>query len=294
MAAIDCHHHVWWVAKRPHQFPPSWGTSLNRDFTPDDLVPELRAAGIDGTGLVQSMDNYDETLEYLDLADTTPFIRAVVGWIPLADPAACAKALEALAGRKKFVGMRHLINFEPDPRWLLQPGVQESLQMLRQRRLVREVIPNTEPQMASVLETARRMPDLPVVLNHLGRPPVPEGGWEPWASQIVQAAALPNVSVKLSLGGDVVWRWKWSTEALRRYSDHVLTHFGASRVMAASNWPVVLLSGGFQEVWRGIEDLVSGLTAAERAAVMGGTAERVYGLSSKVRTGEPDAGAPRP
>lgn len=278
MAVIDCHHHVWWVAKRPHHFPPSWGTSLNRDFTPDDLLPELRAAGIEGTVLVQSLDNYDETLEYLDLADTTDFIRAVVGWIPLADPVACARALDTLRGRKKFVGMRHLINFEPDPRWLLQPGVQTSLDMLRQNRLVLEVIPNTEPQMESVLEAARRMPDLPVVLNHLGRPPVPEGGWEPWASQIVQAAALPNISVKLSLGGDVVARWRWSTDALRRYSDHVLTNFGAHRVMAASNWPVVLLSGSFADVWRGIEDLVSGLPAAERAAVMGGTAERIYRL----------------
>ena len=278
MAVIDCHHHVWWVAKRPHHFPPSWGTSLNRDFTPDDMMPELRAAGIDGTVLVQSMDNYDETLEYLDLADTTPFIRAVVGWVPLADPAACAKALDVVGARKAFVGMRHLINFEPDPRWLLLPGVQASLDMLRQRRLVLEVIPNSEPQMASVLETARRMPDLSIILNHLGRPPLPEGGWEPWASQIVQAAALPNVSVKLSLGGDVVWRWKWSTEALRRYSDHVMAHFGADRVMVASNWPVVLLSGGFQQVWRGLQDLLSGLSAAERAAVMGGTAERIYRL----------------
>jgi L-fuconolactonase len=141
-----------------------------------------------------------------------------------------------------------------------------------------EVIPNTEPQMESVLEAARRMPDLPVVLNHLGRPPVPEGGWEPWASQIVRAAALPNISVKLSLGGDVVSRWRWSTDALRRYSDHVLTNFGANRVMAASNWPVVLLSGSFADVWRGIEELVSGLPAAGRAAVMGGTAERIYRL----------------
>ena len=90
MAVIDCHHHVWWLDKYPHQFPPSWGTSLNRDFTPDDLRPELRAAGIDGTILVQSLDNYDETLHYLDVAEATDFIRAVVGWVPLADPPACA------------------------------------------------------------------------------------------------------------------------------------------------------------------------------------------------------------
>lgn len=276
MAVIDCHHHVWWVAHRPHHFPPSWGTSLNRDFTPDDLRPELRAAGIDGTILVQSMDNYDETREYLDLADTVDFIRAVVGWVPMADPAACEKALAELVPRKAFVGVRHLINFEPDPQWLLQPGVQSSLDMLRRARLVFEAIPNTEPQMASVLEAARRMPDLAVVLNHLGRPPVPEGGWEPWALQMAQAAALPNIIVKLSVGGDVVSRWKWSTDAIRRYSDHVLRHFGPERVMAASNWPVVLLSGGFRQVWDGIGDLCRDLTPEERAGVLGGNAERIY------------------
>jgi L-fuconolactonase len=114
------------------------------------------------------------------------------------------------------------------------------------------------------------------VLNHLGRPPLPEKGWEPWASQMVKAAAFPNISAKLSVGGDVVWRWKWSTEEIRRYSDHVMQHFGAERVMAGSNWPVVLLSGSFAEVWHGIENLLTGLSASERAAVLGGTAERVY------------------
>ena len=278
MAVIDCHHHVWWTAKRPHKFPPHWGNSLNRDFTPDDLRPELRQAGIDGTILVQSLNDYDETIEYLDLADRSDFIRAVVGWVPLVDPSACAKAIDALKPRKKFVGMRHLINYEPDPRWVLQPAVQESLALFPRAGLLFEAMPNTEPQFASVLELARRIPELRVVLNHLGRPPVPENGWEPWASQIVEAAACPNMSVKLSVGGDQASRWKWSTGPMRRYTDHLLRHFGPRRVMAGSNRPVVLLSGGFQQVWSGIKDLLSGLSAAERADVLGGAAERIYKL----------------
>src|SRR5262245_4406858 len=193
MAVIDCHHHVWWLDKFPHTFPPSWGTSLNRDFTPDDLRPELKAAGIDGTILVQSLDKYEETLHYLDVADRTDFIRAVIGWLPLADPPACAKALEALKPRRNFAGMRHLIVYEKDPKWLLWPRVQEGLELLRKAGLVFEAITNTEEQMATVLETARRMPDLNIVLNHLGRPPLPEQGWEPWASQMVRAAAFPNI-----------------------------------------------------------------------------------------------------
>jgi L-fuconolactonase len=278
MPVIDCHHHIWWLDKHPHQFPPSWGTSLNRDFTPDDLKLELDAAGIDGTILVQSLDNYDETLHYLEVADRVDFMRAVIGWVPLADPAACARALHALKPRKKFVGMRHLIVYEKDPRWLLWPKVQEGVEQLRRAGLAFEAITNTEEQMETVLETARRMPDLNIVLNHLGRPPIPEQGWEPWASQIVQAAAFPNISVKLSIGGDLAWRWKWSTEEVRRYSDHVIQHFRSSRVMAGSNWPVVLLSGGFQEVWGGIKDLISGLSESERADVLGNAAERIYKL----------------
>ena len=194
MPVIDCHHHVWWLDKFPHQFPPSWGTSLNRDFTPDDLKPELAACGIDGTVLVQSLDKYEENLHYLDVAEQNAFIRGVVGWVPLADPAACARALDAMKSRKKFVGMRHLIVYEKDPRWLLQPAVQESLGEFRKRGYAFEAITNTEEQMDTVLDTARRMPDLNIVLNHLGRPPLPEKGWEPWASQMVRAAAFPNIS----------------------------------------------------------------------------------------------------
>ena len=127
MAVIDCHHHVWWLDKFPHQFPPSWGTTPLPRLYAGRSQARAAACGIDGTILVQSLDKYDETLHYLDVAEQNDFIRAVVGWVPLADPPACAQALDALKPRKKFVGMRHLIVYEKDPRWLLQPTVQESL-----------------------------------------------------------------------------------------------------------------------------------------------------------------------
>jgi L-fuconolactonase len=219
-----------------------------------------------------------ETSEYLDIARDTDFVRGVVGWIPLADPPAAARALDELMPSGRLVGIRHLISYEPDPQWLLQPGVQESLKRLAAHGLAFDAIPITQTQLDSVIETARRLPDLQVVVNHLGRPPVPDQGFEPWASQIAAAAACPNVSMKLSAGLDIVTRWRWSTDGIRRYVDHVLGGFGPDRVMAASNWPVILLGGSFVEVWRGITELVSRLSADERRAVLGGTAERVYGL----------------
>lgn len=277
MSVIDSHHHFWWLGKHAYHWPPQASDRLNRDFAPEDLRTELAACGIDGTVLVQVLQ-LEETREFLDIQREIDFVRGVVGWIPLADPDAATKALDELAGRGKLVGIRHLISNEPDPKWLLQPSVVESLGLLSAVRLAFDVIPINAAQLESVLEIARRLPDLAIIINHLGQPPVPERGWEPWASQITRAAECPNVSIKLSAGLALVLKWRWSTDEIRRYSDHMLQCFGASRVMAASNWPVVLLGGSYQDVWRGTTDLIAGLSAAERAEILGGTAERIYRL----------------
>jgi L-fuconolactonase len=119
---------------------------------------------------------------------------------------------------------------------------------------------------------------LSIVVNHLGRQPIPEEGWEPWASLATAAAAHENISMKLSIGLDIIVRWKWQTEAVRRYSDHVLSQFGADRVMAASNWPVILVGASFSQCWAGLTDLVRDLSDPERKLVMGRTAEKIYRL----------------
>lgn len=200
MTVIDCHHHFWTFGKRAHKFPPAVGTRLDRDYMPDDLRPQLRQAGVDRTILVQVLNEIDETNEFLDMSRTVDFVAGVVGWVPLTDPKACARALEDMKPRGKLVGIRTLIAYEPDPKWLLQSSISESLKLLAKADLVFEAIPVNEAQFESVLAVTRALPELKVVLNHLGNPPVPENSWEPWATNMARAAALPNMSVKLSAG----------------------------------------------------------------------------------------------
>jgi L-fuconolactonase len=278
MTVIDCHHHFWTFGKRAHKFPPAVGTRLDHDYMPEHLRPRLKAAGVDKTILVQVLNEVDETHEFLQMSKDIDFVAGVVGWVPLTDPKACAQALEGMKGRGKLVGIRTLIAYEPDPKWLVQPAVIESLKLLAKAGLVFEAIPVNEAQFESVLTVTREIPDLKVALNHLGNPPVPEKSWEPWATNLARAAALPNMSVKLSAGLALVVKWKWSTEEIRRYSDHVLGLFGADRVMAGSNWPVVELGGTYAEVWKGITDLIAHLSSAERAKILGLSAQRIYGL----------------
>jgi L-fuconolactonase len=276
---IDSHHHFWWHRRHSYSWPEGVGDRFARDFTPDDLRPELARCGIKGTVLIQVLHQVEgETEEFLDLSQEVGFVRGVVGWVPLADPDAAARALDRLRGRGKLVGVRHLISYEPDPRWLLQQPVLESLELLAAAGIVFDGIPLNAPQFESVLEVAGRLPQLKIVVNHLGRPPLPEQGWEPWATLAARASEHRNMAMKLSIGLDVALRWRWSTDPVRRYSDHVLDLFGSNRVMAASNWPVILLGASYEEAWNGITALVDGLSAAERHAVLGGTAERIYGL----------------
>lgn len=279
MATIDAHVHFIWPKKRPHRWPEGVGNRLDRDFTPADLSSELAAARIDGVILVQSQNDVEETAEYLALAAEHRMIFGVVGWVPLDDPAKCSAVLERFAGDRNLVGIRHLIAYEPDPKWLLQPQVLESLRLLARAGLAFEAIPVNQGQFESTIEAAGRVPELEIVINHLGRPPVPEQGWQPWADLIEKAAQNQNVTVKFSVGLDMVLRWQWSTDAMRRYADHALKHFGPDRMMAASNWPVILLGASFAEAWRGLCDLVSSLSEHEQRLVLGGTAERVFRLS---------------
>ena len=139
---IDSHHHFWWIARHAYAWPAAAGDRLARDFTPEDLRAELARCGIEGTVLVQVLHETDgETAEFLDISREVDFVRGVVGWLPLLDPDATAQALERLRRRGRLVGVRHLISNEPDPRWLLQAQVVESLGLLAAAGLVFDAIP---------------------------------------------------------------------------------------------------------------------------------------------------------
>ena len=190
-----------------------------------------------------------ETEECLDICREVDFVRGVVGWLPLADPDATGKAIERLRGRAASSSACAISSAtSPIRAGSCRTAWSKSLKLLAAAGLVFDAIPINAAQFESVLTVAQRLPELKIVMNHLGRPPIPEQGWEPWATQIARAAEHRNMSMKLSIGLDIIMRWRWSTDAIRRYSDHVLDLFGPNRVMAASNWPVILLGASYPGV----------------------------------------------
>ena len=284
-AIVDAHQHFWnygtyqtsWMQKPPYAGDPAF-TPIQRSFGPADLQPELQAAGVFASVTVQAADSSEENDILLAHAAQTPWIAGVVGWIPLARPDEAALMLGRFSRKQKFVGVRHLINVEPDPDWIMRSTVIEGLNMLAMHGLTFDYVGILPRHLEHVPTLAELLPALRIVIDHLGKPPIAVGSFEPWASLLAAAAKAPNVFAKLS-GLDAGQGDRWSASDLTRYVDHALTVFGPDRLMYGSDWPVSLLRGGYGKVWREVKTATSQLAPQESARIFGGTAIEVYRLA---------------
>jgi L-fuconolactonase len=276
---VDAHHHVWSLARGDYGWLIPALAPIYRDFTLADLAPQLRAAGITATVLVQAAPTVAETRFLLDVArDSGGVVQGVVGWVDLTR-ADAVDVVSDLATDSRLKSVRPMLQDLADPAWILRDDVQASLAALPTLGLRFDALV-TPAQLPALLSMLERNPQLDVVIDHAAKPDIAAGVREPWAGQLRAAAESPRVHCKLSglatqAGAD------WTVDTLRPYVDHVLSCFGPQRVMWGSDWPVVNLAGGYSR-WRAATDrLLAELSPGERAAVQAGTARRFYGLDAQ-------------
>lgn len=279
MTRVDAHHHVWDLTVREQ----SWmaGPELDpirRNFAISDLAPLAAAADVEATVLVQTVGLVEETVEFLEVAASNDLVAGVVGWVDLrADDVSDALAgLLARPDGSYLKAIRHQVHDEPDVDWLLRPDVQRGLAAVADAGLAYDLLTKT-PHLPGAIRTARELPQLRFVLDHISKPVVGEP-LEPWATGLRELAALPNVTCKLSgMVTEAPWT-TWKASDLQPYADVVLEAFGPERVMFGSDWPVCLLAASYDQVVETAETLTANLTAAGREAVFGATATRTYKL----------------
>jgi len=275
---IDAHHHLWDVAVRPQ----GWTTDfpvIDRSFTMGELEPQLDAAGVHGTVLVETINVPAETPELLALAATTAAVRGVVGWVDLTSPDVPERIAELRSspGGAHLVGLRHQVQGEADPLWLNRKAVRRGLAAVATAGLAFDLLIHHD-QLPAAIETARQEPEVRFVLSHVGKPAIASGGLEPWSTHLAELATCENVACKLS-GMVTEASPTWSVADLEPYAAHALAVFGPDRMMAGSDWPVCLIRADYAKVWGTNEELVSHLSPPEQRAVLGGTATTWYGLS---------------
>ncbi|MFG1907301.1 amidohydrolase family protein [Kribbella sp. NPDC048928] len=279
MRRVDAHHHVWDLTVREQ----SWmaGPELDpirRNFAISDLAPLAAAADVEATVLVQTIGLVEETVEFLEVAASNDLVGGVVGWVNLtADDV--ADALAGLLARPDGLylkAIRHQVHDEPDIDWLLRPDVQRGLGAVADAGLAYDLLTKA-PHLPAAIRTARELPQLTFVLDHISKPVIGEP-LEPWATRLRELAALPNVTCKLSgMVTEAPWT-TWKPADLQPYADVVLDAFGPERVMFGSDWPVCLLAATYDQVVETAETLTANLTPTERDAVFGATATRTYRL----------------
>ena len=275
---IDAHQHFWNYDPREYQWIDETMTPLRRDFLPADLQDELEREGFRGSVAVQARQSLQETRWLLELAAQSPFILGVVGWVELRSPQAGAH-LKQLAQNPKLVGIRHIVQSEPDDRFLLQPDFLRGISLLAEFDLAYDILIYPK-HLAVAAEFVRRFPEQRFVLDHLGKPEIKSGTINAWNKGMAELAAYPNVYCKLSgLVTEADWN-RWKPEDMRPYLDVAFERFGANRLLIGSDWPVCTLAGSYARVMGLVKDYLSEHSEQEREAILGGNAKRFWRLQA--------------
>jgi len=271
---IDSHHHLWKYNSTEYDWIDETMAAIRRDFQPPDLKRELDAVGIDGAVAVQSRQTLEETHWLLDLAEKHDFLKGVVGWVPLTD-SNVRKTLDGLADRRKLKGVRHIVQAEPDEKFILRDDFNAGVRLLADYGLVYDIL-IYESHLPQAIEFVDRHPNQMFVLDHLAKPRVKANQVEPWRTNVRRLAQRQHVYCKISgLVTEADWKL-WTEAQLSVYLETVLDAFGPSRVMFGSDWPVCLVASSHEKWYEVVSRFCEKLSPHEQARIFGGTAIEAY------------------
>lgn len=274
---IDAHHHLWRFDQARLPWIAESMPALRRDYLAADLETAIAGTGVERTILVHAQQNLDETGWMLDVARAHPRIAGVVGWVPLVDPAVDG-VLGRLAADTRLRGVRHIVHDEPDDRYILRDDFNRGVARLRAHGLVYDVL-IFATHLPHAIAFVDRHPDQPFVVDHIAKPVIRASAFDhAWAAGLRELARRPHVSCKLSGVVTEVRDPAWSAGRLHPYLEVALDAFGPSRLMFGTDWPVCRLKCEYAEWVAAVRGYIAPLSSAEQAAIMGGTAARVYGI----------------
>jgi L-fuconolactonase len=274
---VDAHHHLWHYNPREFDWLQGPLAPLCRDFLVDDLGSAMRSSGIDAAVAVQARQTMEESRWLLQVAANTPEIAGVVGWAPLASPD-LPEILETLLPNTHLKGLRHVLQGEPNPNYMLRADFNRGIASLLTTGLVYDIL-IFERHLPQTIEFVDRHPRQTFVLDHIAKPRIAESVLEPWANNLKELARRPNVFCKLSGLVTEADPLNWTSARLVPYLSTAADAFGPMRLMAGSDWPVCLAGVTYDGWFRILRDFFSDYTAGEQAAIFGETATRVYSLT---------------
>lgn len=271
---IDSHQHFWRRDRGDYDWLTPALEPIYRDYLPGDLAPHLARCDVSATVLVQAAATVAETRFMLALARQAPFVAGVVGWVDFESDAA-PDVIAELAEEPKLVGLRPMIQDIDDVDWMLRPALAPAFQAMVRQGLVFDALVKP-PHLKALLELAGRYPDLKMVLDHGGKPPIASGDLSGWKSDVTALARSTAMMCKLS--GLVTEAANPTAAALAGAVEHLLMQFGPRRLMWGSDWPVCELVCSYETWVASSDELLGALSEEERVAVLSENARMTYGI----------------
>jgi L-fuconolactonase len=273
---IDAHQHFWIYNTADYAWIDDSMVALRRNFLPEDLRSELVSNDFDGSVAVQARQTPEETRWLLELAERSPWILGVVGWVDLRSKEIRSQ-LNVLARNPKLVGIRHIVQSEPDDRFLLQPDFLRGISLLEEFDLAFDILIYAK-HLAVATEFVERFPRQRFVLDHLAKPPIKSGHIDSWAQGIARLAAFPNVFCKLSGLVTEADCKNWQPEQILPFLEVAFESFGPARLMLGSDWPVCLAAASYKRAVDVVKNYVFDHKPECQDAVFGGNAQRFWRL----------------
>ena len=273
---IDAHQHFWRYDAQRDGWITDEMSVLRRDYLPDEFMEELATNGVDGCVAVQADQSERETLFLLELAAHHSAIAGVVGWVDLRSPDVRAR-LEYFSQFEKLCGFRHIVQSEPDDKFLLRDDFRRGIASLHEFGFTYDILIYPK-QLPAAIALVEQFPEQRFVIDHMAKPLIKEDKLPSWASQMKIIAANPNVFCKLSgLVTEADWD-NWAADDFRPYLDAVFEAFRPDRLMFGSDWPVCLVAGTYRQVKQLIADHMTNFTENDKEKVFGTNAIRFYDL----------------
>jgi len=273
---LDAHQHFW------HYTPADYGwigpdmQVLQKDHLPPNLALLTKSVDIEGTVAVQARQSLAETEWLLNLAERYTLLRGVVGWVDLRSPDLRSQ-LERFSAHPKLVGVRHVVQDEPDDQFMLRDDFMRGIGLLADFDLTYDILIFAR-HLPIACELVKKFPNQPFVLDHIAKPLIKTGQITPWDADLRRLAALPNVYCKVS-GMVTEANWStWQPADFRPYLDVIFEAFGPARLMFGSDWPVCTVAGSYEQVVKLVADYIQQLSSTEQAQIWGETAQKFYGL----------------
>lgn len=270
---IDSHQHFWeYNPKRQDWITPDM-SRIRRNFLPGDLYPLLQDANIDGCIAVQADESLRETDFLLDLGAQHEWILGVVGWADLGKDD-LDEILDQYSSQEKLVGFREVLQSK-DSRYMLREEFVRGIHKLKERGYAYDLL--LFPQhLDAALELVKKCPEQRMVIDHLAKPLIKDGEWKDWKKKMALLAERELIYCKVSgMVTEADWK-KWTPEDLFPYLEIALELFDPDRLMYGSDWPVCLVAGEYEQVYRVVDDFTSQLSTSEKDRIMGETAAEFY------------------